>query len=420
MSVLKAHLAAASDTIYPGQSLAWNQTLTSKSGIFEMGFFRPDKSHPYNLGIWYKMIAEFTVVWEKKNIIYSDLDPASMALELSKDRLWVTQRGVRGDYLASYSNSTIVVGMLHDDGNFILRNKLDDIVLWQTFEEATDTWLPGAKLWFGFNTISTETNMLLSPSRWFSADLELEQNGTGHLVLCYWSPNEMITDSYKYGGNLSWKELTKQYINTSYVSNMNESYFLYYVVSPYTFARFVLNSIGELILYVWDEDLHRWNLVWKAPQQRCEIAGFYGEYGICNQQNGSLCNCPKGFRPRYSINWDLYDYEGGCERITPLRCSDDKFLTMHSVLFPEISHLPAVKNVEECKLNCLISCHCVAYSYNNGCSIFKGTPIYLQPSSGNELGGDFHIHISAYELVGIKTNMLKKATWIAGHSLYVV
>ena len=181
MSVLKAHLATASDTIYLGQFLAWNRTLTSNSGIFEMGFFKPGKSLHYKLGIWYKMIAEFTVVWEK-NIIYSDSDPASMALELSKDRLWVTQRGVRGDYLASYSNSTIVVGMLHDDGNFILRNKLDDIVLWQTFEEATDTWLPGAKLWFGFNTISTETNMLLSPTRWFSADLELEKNGTGHLV----------------------------------------------------------------------------------------------------------------------------------------------------------------------------------------------------------------------------------------------
>ena len=76
MSVLKAHLAAASDTIYPGQSLAWNQTLTSKSGIFEMGFFRPDKSHPYNLDIWYKMIAEFTVVWEKKKYNILGLGPS--------------------------------------------------------------------------------------------------------------------------------------------------------------------------------------------------------------------------------------------------------------------------------------------------------------------------------------------------------
>ncbi|KAL0013084.1 hypothetical protein SO802_000153 [Lithocarpus litseifolius] len=292
MSVVKAHLATASDTIYLGQSIAWNQTLTSNSGIFEMGFFKPGKSLHYKLGIWYKMIAEFTVVWEQ-NIIYSDSDPGSMALELSKDGLWVTQKGVRGDYLASYSNSTIVVGVLLDNGNFILRNKLDDIVLWQTFEKATDTWLPGAKLLLDFYSISTETNMLLSSSRWFSADLEIEKNGTGHLVLYYWV-TEMITNSYKYGGNLSRKELTNQYINVSYVSNKNESYFIYYVASPYIFARFVLNNIGELILYVWDEDSHRWNLVWKAPQQRCEIAGFCGEYGICNQQNGSLCNCPKG------------------------------------------------------------------------------------------------------------------------------
>uniref|UniRef100_A0A2N9EZJ0 Protein kinase domain-containing protein n=1 Tax=Fagus sylvatica TaxID=28930 RepID=A0A2N9EZJ0_FAGSY len=39
---LKAHLSTASDTMYPGQPLAWNQTLISKNGIFELGFFTPE------------------------------------------------------------------------------------------------------------------------------------------------------------------------------------------------------------------------------------------------------------------------------------------------------------------------------------------------------------------------------------------
>ena len=127
MSVLKAHLATASDTIYPGQSLAWNQTLTSKSGIFEMGFFRPGKSHHYNLGIWYKMIAEFTVVWEE-DLIYLGLEPGSMALELSNNSLLVTKKGVRGGYRVLcdfYCPPTIGVGVLLDNGNFMLKGKLD-------------------------------------------------------------------------------------------------------------------------------------------------------------------------------------------------------------------------------------------------------------------------------------------------------
>ncbi|KAF3960033.1 hypothetical protein CMV_015210 [Castanea mollissima] len=372
MSVLKAHLAAASDTIYPGQSLAWNQTLTSKSGIFEMGFFRPGKSHHYNLGIWYKMIAEFTVLWEK-DLTYLGSEPGPIALELSND------------------------GLL-------------------TFEEETGTWLPGAKLLLGFNTLTneTKTNFLYSSNRRFSAELEVEENGTGSLVLC----NSEYSYTYYYQtiyvGNLSWGELANQYINVSYVSNENESYFIYSVVSPYKFARIIFNDFGELTIYVWAEDLHQWNLVSKAPQQRCEIWGFCGEYGICNQQNVPLCTCPIGFRPRNSSNWDLYDYKEGCERREPLQCSDDKFLTIPNMRFPESSHYLAVKNVEECKRNCLSSCDCVAYSYNNECLIYKGTLINLRLPFDNELGGDLHIRISASELAGSKTKKSKKAAWVIG------
>ncbi|KAM3762695.1 hypothetical protein ACB098_01G366300 [Castanea mollissima] len=420
MSVLKAHLAAASDSIYPGQSLAWNQTLTSKSGIFEMGFFRPGKSHHYNLGIWYKMIAEFTVIWEK-DLTYLGSEPGPMALELSNDGLLVTKKGVNYSFLYVHDALSdfpvgVGVGVLLDIGNFILRSKLDNIVLWQTFEEETGTWLPGAKLLLGFNTLTneTKTNFLYSSNRRFSAELEVEENGTGSLVL--YNSEYSYTYYYQtiYVGNLSWGELANQYINVSYVSNENESYFIYSVVSPYKFARIIFNDFGELTIYVWAEDLHQWNLVSKAPQQRCEIWGFCGEYGICNQQNVPLCTCPIGFRPRNSSNWDLYDYKEGCERREPLQCSDDKFLTIPNMRFPESSHYLAVKNVEECKLNCLSSCYGVAYSYNNECLIYRGTLINLRLPFNNELGGDLHIRISASELAGSKTKKLKKAAWVIG------
>ena len=99
---------------------------------------------------------------------------------------------------------------------------------------------------------------------------------------------------YKYGRNLSAKELTNQYVNVSYVSNNNsENYFIYSVVSPYKFTRFVLNVTGEFILYVWNNDLHQWNSVWKTPPHRCEILGICGDNGICNERNSPLCDSPK-------------------------------------------------------------------------------------------------------------------------------
>uniref|UniRef100_A0A2N9IH89 Protein kinase domain-containing protein n=1 Tax=Fagus sylvatica TaxID=28930 RepID=A0A2N9IH89_FAGSY len=44
MMSIKTHLSTASDTMHPGQPLAWNQTLISKNGIFELGFFTPEKT----------------------------------------------------------------------------------------------------------------------------------------------------------------------------------------------------------------------------------------------------------------------------------------------------------------------------------------------------------------------------------------
>jgi hypothetical protein len=88
-------------------------------------------------------------------------------------------------------NSTI--GVLLDNGNFILTSKLhNNIVLWQSFDDPTNTWLPGAKI--GYNRLTNESKTLKSwknsenpENGRFSTELEVEKNGTSHLVLYYWS-----------------------------------------------------------------------------------------------------------------------------------------------------------------------------------------------------------------------------------------
>uniref|UniRef100_A0A2N9IC01 non-specific serine/threonine protein kinase n=1 Tax=Fagus sylvatica TaxID=28930 RepID=A0A2N9IC01_FAGSY len=316
-------------------------------------------------------------------------------------------------------NST--VGLLLDNGNFILRSKLDN-VLWQSFDVPTNTWLPGAKI--GYNILTDENKTLTS---WknnenpeigqFSAELEVEENGTTHLVLNYWRYSDKYGETYlqheQYGEKLTRKELNNQYINVSYVSNNNESYFIYSAVSPSTFPRFVLNATGELNLYVWKEDLRQWNLVWKAPQP-CEIFGFCGVWGICNQQKVPLCDCPKGFKPVDPIDWDLNDYSGGCETRNPLQCSqggNDTFLTIPNMRLPEESNYPPVKTIEECKLLCLRSCFCNAYTYYNRCGIYWVPLMNLQQLSSNNMsGGDLHIRIFA----GSKNKISRKVAWIVG------
>lgn len=84
---------------------------------------------------------------------------------------------------------------------------------------------------------------------------------------------------------------------------------------------------------------------------------------------------------------------------------------MPNMRFVEAAEYLVVKNVEECKLNCLSNCSCFAYSYNNECLIYKGTLRNLeQLSSDSKLGGDFHVHVS----MGSKIKISKKVAWIVG------
>ncbi|XP_059073442.1 G-type lectin S-receptor-like serine/threonine-protein kinase SD2-2 [Cryptomeria japonica] len=52
----------AGDTLLLGASLTGNQTIISKNGTFELGFFTPNGSNWY-IGIWYAQIPQKTYVW---------------------------------------------------------------------------------------------------------------------------------------------------------------------------------------------------------------------------------------------------------------------------------------------------------------------------------------------------------------------
>ncbi|RXH76365.1 hypothetical protein DVH24_019253 [Malus domestica] len=43
--------------------IAWGQTITSQSGTFELGFYKPGIPQNYYIGIWYKNLTIKTVVW---------------------------------------------------------------------------------------------------------------------------------------------------------------------------------------------------------------------------------------------------------------------------------------------------------------------------------------------------------------------
>uniref|UniRef100_A0A2N9ER54 Receptor-like serine/threonine-protein kinase n=1 Tax=Fagus sylvatica TaxID=28930 RepID=A0A2N9ER54_FAGSY len=418
-----------SDTIFPGQSLSGNHTITSPGGIFQLGFFTPGNSLNYYIGIWYKKLPIQTVVWVA-NREQPVSNPSFSALKLfengnlvllnqSKTAIWSTSSA------SKVSNSSIA--MLLDNGNFVVRDSSNSsILIWQSFDHLTDTWLPGAKL--GYNKLTKE-KYILTP--WRSIEnpapalfsLEVEQNGTSHLLLwneskVYWTSGNWTGEIFSLVPEIQLNYYVKDF---TYVANKNESYFIYYAALPSAYTRFVLDVTGQLKQYVWGKDFTKWNLFWMRPSEQCQVYAFCGAFSICNQREVFTCDCLKGFEPRTLKDWELGDHSDGCVRKTPLQCShegNDTFLVMPSMHYPINSEPVAAENAEECEIACLSNCSCTAYAYDNGCLVWKGDLFSLQQLSSNEnIGRDFHFRIAASELIGTtakvpRAEANRKTTWV--------
>ncbi|XP_039169818.1 cysteine-rich receptor-like protein kinase 25 [Eucalyptus grandis] len=139
--------ALQSSTIYnitASSPLVQNQTLVSSSQIFELGFFTPNGSAKQYLGIWYKNMTPSKKVWvanRNKPIGHTDKSASLIIgndgnLKLldgqKKNTVWSTNVMAKSNYSAA---------LLSDYGNFVLQDRNANI-LWESFDEPTDTLLP--------------------------------------------------------------------------------------------------------------------------------------------------------------------------------------------------------------------------------------------------------------------------------------
>uniref|UniRef100_A0A7N2LBX3 Receptor-like serine/threonine-protein kinase n=1 Tax=Quercus lobata TaxID=97700 RepID=A0A7N2LBX3_QUELO len=147
--------SAALDTLKQGDVLNSSQNLVSAKQRFTLGFFSltsyyGDKKNSY-LGIWYTNYTENKVWIANRNRPISDDSRAFLTLD-HLGKLMINSSGFGGDPFEIYSGggteSTSVT--LLDDGNLVVSevNSNGSIgrSLWESFDDPTDTLLPGMKL----------------------------------------------------------------------------------------------------------------------------------------------------------------------------------------------------------------------------------------------------------------------------------
>uniref|UniRef100_A0A0E0JRK4 Receptor-like serine/threonine-protein kinase n=1 Tax=Oryza punctata TaxID=4537 RepID=A0A0E0JRK4_ORYPU len=427
-------LVDAADTVAADRPFSGRQRpLVSNRGKFALGFFQPENSENWYLGIWYNQISKHTPVWVANRgspISNPDTSQLTIAtdgnmvlLDNSRTAIWST------NISKIASNST--VGVILDSGNLVLADASNtSVVLWQSFDHFGDTWLPGGKL--GRDKLTGVSTRLVA---WKAGNdpslgvfsLELDPNGTSQYLL-QWNSTQQYWTSGNWTGSIftGVPEMTPtgSYPNSlytfDYVNGENESYFVYDLKDDSVLTRFFLSEMGQIQFLTWMNGANDWMLFWSQPKAKCDVYSLCGPSSVCTENALASCSCLRGFSDQNVGEWLQGDHTSGCRRNVELQCSSasngsvlgrstDRFYTMANVRLPSNAESVVATGIDRCEEACLSNCSCTAYSYNGSCSLWYRDLINLQDVSviGSQ-GNTVLIRLAASELSGQKQKHSKK------------
>lgn len=271
-------------------------------------------------------------------------------------------------------NSISVVVL--DSGNLLLLDNPDLKILWQSFDNPTNTLLPGMNL--GFDRV---TGLSWSLRSWVSSEdpspgnfsLQVEAGyrffNSQMLIIrkeseIYWVGDEVSNYTFQSSNNRSNTKWNRQ----EYLTWQGE----------YT-SRLVLEVSGELNQQFWSQDINQWVSLQSA---RCGRNAICGNFSICNPQAKKPCECLKGFKPYDEISWTKGDTSKGCVRKTELLCSSntsssnngqgDRFSRLDRVDFSFPADAFKTNDQLSCEKFCLGNCSCSAYAFDfsGNCSLW--------------------------------------------------
>jgi hypothetical protein len=408
----------AGDTITTSQPIKDPEAIVSAGNKFQLGFFSPVNSTYRYVGIWYSNIsAANPVLWVANR--NNPVNDSSGIMTISDDGNLVVLNG-KGEVLWSSkvsNGSNQSTAQLTDDGNLVLKAGPNGNLVWQSFQQPTDTYLPKMRLSanarIGNKTLLMSWRSSSDPSVGnFSAGL----NPLGIPELFIWNNGHPFWRSGPWGGKkfigIPGILYTSVYLDGLSLQNEGDGTFTLSlnIQDPVIRARYVLTSDGKLIEQYWDYGKGGWEFTWEAQSTECDIHGKCGSFGSCDAQNSPICTCLKGFVAKNQDEWKKGIWTSGCVRMTSLQCDriqngsevgkEDGFKKLEMMKVPTFAEYwsYASSSEQECKDECLKNCSCVAYSYYNdlGCMAWTGNLIDIQKFS--EGGTDLNIRLAYTEL----------------------
>ena len=376
--------------------LSQNQTLLSQNQTFQLGLFNFEQQNNqqprYYLSIRFTSLPSPNIIWvANRNKPISSL--TGSALQLTRTgQLLLTQNDTVLWQTKNTLEPLLQLNLL-ENGNLVLETK-NGVVLWQSFDEPTDTWLPGMNLTRVHNLVSWRT--LTNPDNGFYSlrlkppnygEFELVFNGT----VSYWDTGkwtggaftgvpEMTVPIYRFDFEDAYSPMASFGFTERALENG---------VRPPTMFR--VEPFGQMRQYTWSNQAGSWNMFWSRPESICSVKGVCGRFGVCVGEDLRVCECVKGFVAVDGGGWGSGDYSGGCWRGERV-CDDGDGFEDYGVVrfgFENVSSFKA-KSRSLCERGCLNSCDCVGLSFDEKsgfCRNFFGSLSDFQNLTALESGG---------------------------------
>ncbi|XP_044972284.1 G-type lectin S-receptor-like serine/threonine-protein kinase At2g19130 isoform X1 [Hordeum vulgare subsp. vulgare] len=356
--------SATTDTILPGEGISGNETLVSKTGSFELGFFSPGPGIHYFLGVRLRNMGHSPTFWLGNRVVITDLPGAS--LEIFGGSLYIKQNGASLWWTPSPGGnvSSAAVAVLLDNGNLVVRDQRNSsLVLWQSFDYPGDALLPGARL--GLDKDTGKNVSLTFKSFSHNGSLSVDVTRRNGFVL--------TTDGHANLGTFPDWMVSSQDNGSSLRLSHREG------PNSTEFLQFHLGQVSLMRYSEPDPDANGtggWAARWSFPPD-CKSGGFFcGDFGACT--SSGKCGCVDGFTPSFPIEWGLGYFVTGCSRSVPLSCESDG-QTEHGDTFAPLDKLQGLPynaqgemagTDEVCRAACRSKCYCIAYSYGHGCKLW--------------------------------------------------
>ncbi|KAJ8765360.1 hypothetical protein K2173_012057 [Erythroxylum novogranatense] len=386
-------------------SIGWPLTPTtnaswlSPSGLFAFGFY--PQGNGYAVGVFLAGIPERTVVWTAKR----DNPPVSgdVTLTLTSD-LGLVLRSNDEQVTSIVSVTQASSASISDSGNFMIFSS-DHKVIWQSFDNPTDTLLPTQRLQAGSGLISSDSETDHSTGIF---TLQMQQDG--NLVQYPWPVDATIAEfSYWSSGTYG--------AGDNVTLNLDPDGHLYLLNSTSFNIKDIWNggsgSSANKTMYLMRIDVDgifrlysrnvtlndSWSAERSSSDNRCSPKGLCGPNGYCVLMDREPdCTCLPGFA---MVNTG--SRRDGCERnFSAQSCKENHLSTRYT-----IEELPSTAwesnsystlasiSKEDCKKACLEDCNCEAAFFNDGQCTKQKLPLrYGRRDLGNSNSAFIKVEMS--------------------------